>query len=88
MGWVISPDMFCAALETVADVANGYLIDPTYAFKIYPPTAGTYSLAPYPTDSAARLQYMDVYMDDLNYATQGDVGLQKRTSELTIRALK
>ena len=29
MVWLNSLDMFCAASETVADVANGYLIDPT-----------------------------------------------------------
>ena len=46
MGWVNRPDMLCAASETVADVANGYLLDPTSAFEIYPPTAGTYSLDP------------------------------------------
>ena len=69
MGWVKSPDMFCAASETVADIANGYLLDPTSAFESYPPTAGTYSLAPSPTASSARLQYIDVYLDDLNCAT-------------------
>ena len=31
---------------------------------------------------------MDVYMDDLNCATQGDMGQQQWASELTIRALK
>ena len=69
MGWVNSPDMFCAASETFADVANGYLIDPTSAFEIYPPTAGTYYLDPSPTASSARLQYLDVYMDNFNCAT-------------------
>ena len=88
MSWVNSPDMFCAASEIVADVSNGYLIDPTSAFTIYPPTAGTYSLAPSLTASAARIQYLDVYMDDLNCATQGDVGQQQRAYELTIRYLK
>ena len=88
MGWVNSPDMFCVASETVAEVANGYLLDPTSAFTIYPPTAGTYSLDPSPTASAARIQCVDIYMDDLNCATQGDVGKQQRTSELTIQALK
>ena len=68
-GLANSPDVFCAASETVADVANSYLLDPTSAFEIYPPTAGTYSLAPSPTASAARLQYIDVYLDDLNCAT-------------------
>ena len=88
MGWVNSPDMFCAASNTVADVANCYLLDPTSAFTVYPPTAGTYYLAPYPTASAARIQYVDVYMDDLNCATQGYVGQQQRVSELTIRSKK
>ena len=80
--------MLCVASETVANVANGYLTDPTSAFKIYPHTAGTYLLAPSPTTSTTRLQYVDVYMDDLNCATQGDVGQYQRTSELTKRALK
>ena len=58
--------MIFAALGTVTDVANGYLINPTSDFEIYPPTACTYSLDPYPTASAARLQYVDVYMEDLS----------------------
>ena len=72
MGWVNSLDMFCASLETVVGIANGYLLDPISAFEIYPPTAGTYSLALSPTASAARLQYVDLYMDDLHFFTQGD----------------
>ena len=56
IGWVNSPDMFCAASETVADMANGYILDPTYAFVIYPPTANTYSTTPAPTASSTRLQ--------------------------------
>ena len=52
-------------------IANGYLLDPISAFEIYPPTAGTYSLALSPTASAARLQYVDLYMDDLHFFTQG-----------------
>ena len=88
MGWVNSPYLLCTASETVADVANGYLLDPTSAFTIYPPTAGTYSLSPPPTDSVARLQYVDVYMDDLNCATQGYMGKQQQASEITIQALE
>ena len=80
--------MFCKALVTVADVDNGYLLDSTSAFMIYPPTAGTCPLAPSLTASAARLQYVDVCMDDLNCDTQGDVRQHQRVSELTIRALK
>ena len=44
MGWVSSPDIFCAASETVADMANGYILDPKSAFLIYPPTANNYLL--------------------------------------------
>ena len=80
--------MFCKSLETVADVDNGYLLEPTSALSIYPPTVVTYSLAPPPTASAVRITYVDVYMDDLNYVTQGDVGKQQRASEITIRDLK
>ena len=80
--------MFCATSEIVAEVANGYLLDPTSVFEIHPLTAGTYSLDPSPNSSAARLQYADVYVDDLNCATQGDVGSHQGASELTIRALK
>ena len=64
--------MCYTASETVADVNNGYLLDPTSDFEIYPHAAGTYSLDPAPTASAVRLQYIDVYMDDLSCATQGD----------------
>ena len=58
MGWLNSPDVFCVVLETVADVADGYLLNLTSAFLIYPPIAGTYYLAPSPTTSAARIQYI------------------------------
>ena len=80
--------MFCAALDTVVDVDNGYLIDPTSAFTIYPPTAETYALDLSLTVSSSRFQYVDFYMDDLNCATQGDVGKKKPASKLTIQALK
>ena len=88
MGWVNSTYMFYVASETGVGVDNGYLLDPTLAFEIYPPTSGTYSLAALPTSSAARLHYVDVYMDDFNCDTQVDVGQQQRTSKLTLRALK
>ena len=35
-----------------------------------------------------RLQYVDVYMDDLLCAAQGDPTQQQRVSELSTRALK
>ena len=56
MGWLNSPDMFFAASETVADMANGYILDPTSAFQIYPPTANKYSTEPAPTASSDQLQ--------------------------------
>ena len=88
MGWVNSPDMFCAASETVADMANGYILDPTSAFFIYPPTVNAYSTKPAPTASSAPLQCTKVYMDDLLSATQGDRTQQQRVSKITLRALK
>ena len=84
MGWVNSPDMLCAASGTVGDVANGHLIDPNSDFEIHPLTEGTYYLAPSPTASAARLQYVDFYMEDLNFATQVYVGKHQQTSKLTL----
>ena len=87
MGWLNSPEMFFAALETVAEVTDVYLLNPTSAFEIYPPMAGTYSLASSLTTSTYRLQYVDVYMDDLNCASQGNVDQQQRASELTLQAL-
>ena len=74
--------------ETVADMANGYILYPTSAFVIYPPTMNAYSMTPAPTASSARLQCTEVYMDDLLSATQGDRTQQQRVSELTLRALK
>ena len=88
MGWVNSPDMFCAASETVADIANGYILDTTSAFLIYPPTANTYTMAPDPTTSSARLQCKEVYMDALLSTTLGDMKQQQRVSELTLWAIK
>ena len=84
MGWVNSPDMLCAASGTVGDNANGHLINPTSDFEIHPLTEGTYYLAPSPTASAARLQYVDFYMEDLNFATQVYVGKHQQTSKLTL----
>ena len=45
-------------------------------------------MAPSLTASVDRLQYVDVYMDNLNFATQGGVGQQQRTYAVTLRALK
>ena len=70
------------------DVANAYLLEPTSDFDIYPTTADTYFLVPSPNTSAARIQYVGVYMDYLNCVIQGDVGQQQWAYKFTIRALK
>ena len=80
MGWINSPDIFCAASETVAYMANGYILDPTSAFQIYPPAANKYYTEPAPIESSARLQCTEVYMDDLMSSTQVDMKQQQRVS--------
>ena len=71
MGWVSSLDLFYATSETITDMANVYLQDPTSPYWIYQPTRGTYATTPLPTASPARLQLADVYMDDIIALTQG-----------------
>ena len=65
MGWVNSPDYLCSASETVADVANINLHEPSSKFTLYSPTTDMYPTTPNPSASLNRLQYVDVYMDDL-----------------------
>ena len=88
MGWVNSPPFFCAASETAADLANVYLHDGTTTFVEYAPTKGAYSTSPSPTASAKRLQAVEVYMDDLMGATQGDPTQQRRATEIMLKAIK
>ena len=72
MGWVNSPDFFCSASETVADNANTYVVDPTSPFEIHPPIAEEYCTSAAPQLSPNRLKCINVYMDDLLCAAQGD----------------
>ena len=88
MGWVNSPDLFYSTSEIVADLTNAYVKDTNAYVPTYPPTASLYATSPPPTLSNKHLQYVDVYMDDLNCATQGDSVQQRRVTELTIRSLK
>ena len=88
MGWVNSPDLFCSTSEIVVGLANVYIKDANVYVPTYPPTASLYATSPPPTLSNKHLQYVDVYMDDLNCATQGDSVQQRRVTELTIRSLK
>ena len=88
MGLVKSPDMFCTASGTVADMANEYMLDTTSAFVVYPPTDCVYYTAAATSVSPFRLQCLEVYMDDLMAATQGDKAQQKRVTERTLLSLK
>ena len=89
MDWLTSPDFFCAASDMVTDNANVYALDPDSNFLVYPPpTAGAYKTANSATASPNRLQYIDVYMEDLLCASQENPTQQQRVSEITIRALK
>ena len=71
MGWVSSPDLFCATSETAIDIANVYLQDPTSLYWTYQLIRGTYVTIQSPTVSIARLQLADVYMDDIIALTEG-----------------
>ena len=87
MGWVNSPDLFCASSETVTDLANTAFrseLDPAP----YQPTADLYTATPSPSAGPHRLQYADVYMDDINCLTQGDVHQQRRVTEIVLDKLK
>ena len=88
MGWVSSPDLFCATSETTADIANAYCLDPSTPFCQYAPTKGVYHTTDSPPASPSRLQHTDVYMDDFISLTQGDPSQQTRVSELVLRAIK
>ena len=88
MGWVSSPDLFCATSKTATDMANKSLHNPAAPYWTYRPTLGTYSTTPSPTASPARLQHADVYMDDIIAVTQGDQNQQTRVSELVLKAIK
>ena len=88
MGWVNSPDLFCATSETVADLANVAFHSDLPLTRTYSPTATLYHCAPSPTAGPDRLQYVDVYMDDLNCLSQGDSLQQQRLTEIVLSKLK
>ena len=95
MGWVNSPDFFCAASDMVADNRNVSALDPDSTFVVYSPpplppthTAGAYKTANGATAYPDCLQYVDIYMEDLFCSSQENPTHQQRVTELTIRALK
>ena len=83
-----SPKFFCDTSETVTNNANNYALDPTSTFVVYPPTAMVYKTSYGATTSPNRLQYVDVYMDDILCDAQGDPTIQHRVYDPTIRSLK
>ena len=88
MIWVNSPESFCSASETVTKISKGYALDPSSSFSIYPPTYGKYKTAEAPTGYPRCLHYVEVYMEDLLCASQGDPTQQHRSSKLAIRDLE
>ena len=87
VGWVNSLEFFCSASETVTDNDNAYALCLISSFAIYPPTAEAYHTSVAPPASPDRLQYVDVYMDDLLCAAQGGAAQKKRVSELMLCTL-
>ena len=83
MGWVKLPEFFCAASKIVADKTNGYALETTSIFVMYPSTDGAHKTTNGATDSPDYLQYVGVYMDNLFYAKEGDPTQQQKVSELT-----
>ena len=88
MSWVNSPDLFCATSETVTDEANITFLSDLTPQLSYLPTAGLYKAFPAQPAGPSRLQYADVYMDDINCLTQGDQTQQRRLMEIVLQSLK
>ena len=47
MGWVKFTLLFCGASDTVEDLENLYIADPSSSFTKYGPTFGSYYTLPY-----------------------------------------
>ena len=88
MGWVSSPPFFCAASETTADLTNGYIADNRSPTSEYSSTPGVYSTILYSPASAAPFQAKDIYMDDLNFLSQGSPAQQRRVAEMVLQGIK
>ena len=88
MGWANSPDLSRVTSETVTDVANVAFRSDLQTQLPYPPTAGFYQPFPSPSAGPNRVQYANVYMNDINCLTQGDEQQQRRLIEIVMRTLK
>ena len=86
MGWVNSPDLFCSTSETVVDLINTYISNLYKYFKTYPPIANLYyNASPSPTFAlATHLQYINVYVNDINCLTQGNSIHQRRVTKIVL----
>ena len=87
MGWVDSPNYFCAFSETLTDMANALVHT-----LLLVPAYGVISLVlktglgpPHITDS---LMHINCYMDDVITAVQGGADRQHKVFDGTVQALK
>ena len=82
------PDYICSASETITDIVNYCLQDPSSSFTIYPSINSTYSTRPSPTASPSHLQHTNTYMEDLLCLSQGDPLQETRVTKLAIHDIK
>ena len=87
MGWLDSPNYFCAFSETLTDVANALvhtsLPVPGYGTIYKIPETGLVPL--YTLDSLTHIYF---YMDDVITAVQGRLDQQHQVFDGTVQALK
>ena len=87
MGWVDSPNFFCAFSETLTDVANA-LVDSEFPVPSYGAISDIPSTGPGPPHTPESLAHIDCYMDDIISVVQGGTDRQHRVFDGTVRALK
>ena len=80
MGWFNSSDLFYTTSITVKGMAVISFLTETKHVLVYTLTSDIYHTSPAPTSTNARLQYDDVYMDDINCLPQGDPMQQQRVT--------
>ena len=67
---------------------NAYALYPISLFAIYPPTAKVYHTSTAPPVYPNRMQYINVYMDNLIFTNQGGAAQQHMVLYLTLCTLK
>ena len=88
MGWFNSQELFCSTLEMVADIDNQLINQLKTPVPTYGPTKYLYHTVTSLTTSLSRIQYADVYVDDIGCITRGDSTQQHRVIELVLLAFK